>query len=134
MYAIKWSGAYVVDLSSSKPYTTNVDEAKRWKTRKNAERYLSLKDPSWAADCEIVEVDQLQPVVRDDTCWIGGYAHGDRYVVCPVCGEEVGLRMSWYDSYAKGGPAQVHYGCLSQKRRDEIKKEVESEKSETVGN
>lgn len=64
--------------------------------------------------------EQHQPVVRDTTQNIGGYYHGARYVICPVCKQEVSLQVSYYDEYAKGGPAQVHYRCLSDKRLDEI--------------
>ncbi len=69
--------------------------------------------------------EQNQPVVRDTTVNIGGYYHGDRFVICPECKCEVSLRVSYYDSYAKKGPAQVHYDCLSQQRKDEIQAMIE---------
>lgn len=63
---------------------------------------------------------QKQPIVEDTTVNIGGYHHGDQFVICPTCKTKVSLRVSYFDEYAKGGAAQVHYGCLSQKRKDEI--------------
>ncbi len=66
---------------------------------------------------------QHQPIVRDTTENIGGYIHGDRFVICPVCKHEASLRVSYYDDYAAGGPAQVHYRCLSDQRLTEILKE-----------
>lgn len=54
MFIINWNighgKAYVTKgQPNRKPYTSDPREAKTWKTRKNAERFLSLKDPG----CEI---------------------------------------------------------------------------------
>lgn len=54
--------AYVTKNNSNrKPYTSNPQDpdTKIWKTRKAAERYLSLKDRLWAADCVIEECPTL---------------------------------------------------------------------------
>jgi hypothetical protein len=64
MFAINWEWkpgetCYVSDLGSRKPFTEDIHEAKHWKTQKNAERYLSLKDPQWASKCQIVPVPQV---------------------------------------------------------------------------
>lgn len=64
-----------------------------------------------------------QKVVRDTTVNIGGYWHGDRYVLCAKCKQEVSLRVSYFDPYKRGG-SQVHYNCLSKKRHDEIQAEI----------
>jgi len=62
-FVIRWNwnpankGPFICGLSrSKKPYTENIKEVKTWKTRKNAERYLSRKDPIWASQCEILEL------------------------------------------------------------------------------
>jgi hypothetical protein len=62
-FAIRWNwnpgqkGPFVRDIRSNRqPYTENAAEAKRWKTRAAAERWLSLKDPGFASDCSIEEV------------------------------------------------------------------------------
>ena len=57
MFFVKWCGSYVhaKGLRCRTPYTTDQGQAKVWKTRKGAERYLSLKDPGWASNCEIEE-------------------------------------------------------------------------------
>jgi hypothetical protein len=58
-FVVKWNvsgGVYVVDQSSDRsPYSVHLSNAKRWKTRKNAERWLSLKDPTWASNCTVEE-------------------------------------------------------------------------------
>lgn len=43
---------------NAKPYTRdpNDPDTQRWASRANAERFLSRKDPSWAAKCVIEEV------------------------------------------------------------------------------
>jgi len=58
-YVIRWSThGYVAPTNVNyRPYVQNPKEAKRWKTRKNAERFLSLKDPGWASTCVIEEID-----------------------------------------------------------------------------
>jgi hypothetical protein len=63
MFAINWEWklgviCYVSGLGSRHPYTHDIHKAKHWKTQKNAERYLSLKDPEWASQCKIVPVQQ----------------------------------------------------------------------------
>lgn len=62
MFVINWKcgygNAYVVNMQSNrKPYTHDINDPdiKVWKTRKNAERFLSLKSPGWAAMCVIEE-------------------------------------------------------------------------------
>lgn len=63
MFVINWewrSGVkcYVTkNFSGSKPYTNDPfdEDCKTWKTRKNAERFLSLKDEGWASKCVIEE-------------------------------------------------------------------------------
>jgi hypothetical protein len=54
---IKWCGNYISKKGLRSPfaYTADPGKAKTWKTRKNAERYLSLKDPTYASQCEIEE-------------------------------------------------------------------------------
>ena len=62
-----------------------------------------------------------QPEVRDTTVNIGGYYHGERFYICPVCKQEVSGNVMYFDPYyRKGLAAQVHYACLSKKRLDEI--------------
>jgi hypothetical protein len=56
MIAIKWLGHYVVDLSKNRPYTDDVEKAKKWTTKGRAELYLRRKDSIWASQCVIVEV------------------------------------------------------------------------------
>lgn len=58
MFTIKWGDHFIGSggLGSSRPYTLELDQAKTWRTRRGAERYLELKDPQWAAACTIVEV------------------------------------------------------------------------------
>jgi hypothetical protein len=43
--------------ANRKPYVRLPSEAKHWKTRKNAERYLSLKDSLWARMCVVEEIE-----------------------------------------------------------------------------
>lgn len=65
-----------------------------------------------------------QPTIRDTTQNIGGYIHGDRYYICPVCNLEVTGRTSYYDPYYDKSnkiAAQVHFDCLSVERMNEIK-------------
>lgn len=47
------ANAYVYDLSNAHPYTTDPLKAKTWKSQAAVERYLLLKDRSWAAQCQI---------------------------------------------------------------------------------
>jgi len=58
-FVVRWNvsgGVYVVDRPSDRrPYSVHLSNAKRWKTRKSAERWLSLKDPTWTASCTIEE-------------------------------------------------------------------------------
>jgi hypothetical protein len=63
MFVINWEWrlgvvCYLTNkkLRGRKPYTSEVEEAQKWKTRAAAERLLKRKDPSWAASCRIVEV------------------------------------------------------------------------------
>jgi len=44
-------------------------------------------------------------------------------IVCPVCGEEVSIRCAWLDPYRKESRlgAYVHFECLSEQRKNEIK-------------
>jgi len=58
-YAVKWNGHYVRDLSSTRPYTNKVEEAKVWTTIGRAHRWLGLKDKTWAASCEVIAVEDL---------------------------------------------------------------------------
>jgi len=46
-------------------------------------------------------------------------------IKCAKCGKPTTTRLAWFDPYCKGGK-QVHYECLSQKRKDEILKERQS--------
>lgn len=62
-FFIRWAprpgwGGYVTKRSPNRrPYVRHPadPEIKSWATRANAERFLSLKDAQWAANCEIVE-------------------------------------------------------------------------------
>lgn len=56
MFVIKWCNSYIIDLSARMPFTMKVADAKKWKTLKNAERYLSRKDKGFRDGCTIVEV------------------------------------------------------------------------------
>lgn len=49
-----WVG-YVTGLRS-RPYTEHKDCAKKWTTRRRAERFLKLKSPQWAERCTIEEL------------------------------------------------------------------------------
>jgi hypothetical protein len=67
-----------------------------------------------------------QPEVRNTIENIGGYIHGERYYICPVCKQEVSGNVMYFDPYynkARKLAAQVHYKCLSQERLDEIRAE-----------
>ena len=61
-YVIKWNwgggSSYVYKRSNREPYTKDPYKAKRWKTRKNAERFLGLKDRMWASMCTIEEHEE----------------------------------------------------------------------------
>lgn len=62
-FFIRWTpapgqGGYVTKRSPDRrPYVQHPadPDAKSWASRKNAERYLSLKDALWASHCAIVE-------------------------------------------------------------------------------
>ena len=56
MFAIRWGDFYVRDLRSPRPYTKRAEEAQTWCTRRAANRWLALKDQSYAASCVVVEV------------------------------------------------------------------------------
>lgn len=59
MFVIKWhTYGYVAagGLRSSRPYTQDIKQAKTWKSRANAEKFLKLKDPGWASMCIIEEI------------------------------------------------------------------------------
>lgn len=59
LFCIKWLRGYVTkNNSNGKPYTFNKNDpdTKTWTSRKNAEKFLSLKDKSWANNCTIEEV------------------------------------------------------------------------------
>jgi hypothetical protein len=66
----------------------------------------------------------IQPVVRDTSVYMSGqcHRHGERFVLCPRCGNEVSLSLSYYDPYFKDG-CQVHKDCLSDERKEEIRAE-----------
>lgn len=57
-YVIRWGqyGYVTRGQPNRKPYAQSpVDpETKTWKSMVTAERFLSLKDPLWAASCEIL--------------------------------------------------------------------------------
>ncbi len=54
VWRILWRGSYVIARQTvSRGYTRKLSEAKVWKSRANAERFLKRKDPSWAASCTI---------------------------------------------------------------------------------
>lgn len=70
-----------------------------------------------------------QPIVKDTIKNIGGYYHGDQFVICPKCKKEATLRTVYFDPYySYVHTAQVHYGCLSKKRMAEIKEEMSCKK------
>lgn len=58
-FVIRWrTYGYVTKRSPNrKPYArvANDPDVKTWTTRKRAERFLSLKDDQWAANCVIEE-------------------------------------------------------------------------------
>lgn len=64
VFVINWEWrkgvkCYVTKNSPNrKPYTSNPldKDCKTWKTRKNAERFLSRKDKGWASSCVIEEI------------------------------------------------------------------------------
>lgn len=60
-----------------------------------------------------------QKIIRDTTHKIGGTIHGDTYILCAKCNNEVSTRISYFDPYFKGG-SQVHMECLSEQRKNEI--------------
>lgn len=66
-----------------------------------------------------------QKIVRDTSTYINGHLHhrGERFVLCARCKEEVSLSVSYFDPYTKKG-SQVHHKCLSDKRKQEIAKEI----------
>lgn len=57
-YVIKWGphGYVTRGQPNRKPYAQNIldPDVQIWATRFGAERFLSRKDPSWAAACEIL--------------------------------------------------------------------------------
>lgn len=59
VFVIRWAAyGYVTKRSPDrKPYAQhkNDPDVKSWVTRAGAERFLSLKDPTWAASCVIEE-------------------------------------------------------------------------------
>lgn len=59
VYVVRWhSYGYVSkNQSNRKPYVQLPSEAKHWKTRANAERWLARKDSSWARMCVIEEIE-----------------------------------------------------------------------------
>lgn len=68
-------------------------------------------------------VKVVQPIIRDTSIYFSGkcHSHGEQFVECPVCKQEVSLSISYYDPYLKGG-RQVHKKCLSEERKSEIAK------------
>jgi hypothetical protein len=60
-YVIRWSRyGYVTKRSPRyRPYASNSKDldVKTWRTYMAAERFLSLKDPVWASQCVIEEVN-----------------------------------------------------------------------------
>lgn len=60
-FCIRWLNyGYVSNLHSNlKPYTQEKHDpaTKTWMNRKNAERFLQLKDRKWASECVIEELD-----------------------------------------------------------------------------
>lgn len=59
-FVIRWHNyGYVTKRQSNKkPYAPTATDlnTKTWTTRGRAERFLSLKDPQWAAGCVIEEL------------------------------------------------------------------------------
>lgn len=57
VWVIKWSNYGYVPKNRTTGYPSYSQDlrVKTWKTKKNAERYLSLKDPGFAASCVIEE-------------------------------------------------------------------------------
>ena len=59
VFVIKWLGNLVrAKQSSRRGYTDKVEEAKKWTTRARAELFLSRKDPTWASQCVIHEIQE----------------------------------------------------------------------------
>lgn len=58
MFVIKWGPYGHVGKSNTRGYPSDPKDpnTKTWTTFARAQKYLSLKDPSWAADCAIVEL------------------------------------------------------------------------------
>lgn len=60
-FVVRWSthGYVTKGQPNRKPYARDAHDAdvQRWASRRAAERFLSLKDPSWAASCVIEEVE-----------------------------------------------------------------------------
>lgn len=63
-FVIRWREfGYVTKRSPNrKPYASKASDpgVKVWKTERAAQRFLSLKDPSWAASC-VVEPTETAP-------------------------------------------------------------------------
>ena len=60
MYVIQWCGHYISKkgMLSKYPYTSKLEEAKRWTTFNRAKRYLNLKDDGWASGCTIITLEE----------------------------------------------------------------------------
>lgn len=58
-FVIRWAtyGYVTKRQPNRKPYaqTASDSDVKTWQSRKAAERFLSLKDPTWASNCVIEE-------------------------------------------------------------------------------
>jgi hypothetical protein len=59
VFVIRWGAyGYVAKTNANrKPYVRLPSEAKHWKTRKNAEKFLTLKDSVWARMCTVEEIE-----------------------------------------------------------------------------